>query len=241
MGKDNIFDKPTERVNDFKFDEKVVSVFDDMVSRSVPFYHEIQRMMGELAADFATDGSNVYDLGSSTGATLVSLDKALGKGIKFIGVDNSPEMIEQCRSNLKAAGISHECELVAADLNQGIMLDNASVVVMCLTLQFIRPLNRERLIGEIYRQLNPNGCLILVEKVVGESSLFNRLFIKNYYEMKKRNHYSELEISKKREALENVLIPYKLFENLELLQRSGFRHNDVFFKWYNFCGLIAIK
>jgi tRNA (cmo5U34)-methyltransferase len=113
--------------------------------------------------------------------------------------------------------------------------------MMVLTLQFIRPLRRDRLIADIYRGLRPQGCLLLVEKVLGEESLFNRLFIKYYYDMKRRNGYSETEIAQKREALENVLIPYKLLENRELLLRTGFKAVDVFFKWYNFCGIVAVK
>jgi tRNA (cmo5U34)-methyltransferase len=113
--------------------------------------------------------------------------------------------------------------------------------MLILTLQFIRPLHREPLVQSIYNGLNDNGCLILVEKVLGEHSTFNRLFIQHYYEMKLRNGYTQLEIAQKREALENVLIPYRLEENKELLRRVGFRHVDVFFKWYNFCGMIALK
>ena len=128
-----------------------------------------------------------------------------------------------------------------ADLNQGIHLENASVVVMILTLQFIRPLYREQLIRSILSGMNQNGCLLLVEKVLGEDSFFNRTFIKYYYDFKKRNGYSEMEVSQKREALENVLIPYKLLENRELLLNEGFRYCDAFFKWYNFCGLVAVK
>jgi tRNA (cmo5U34)-methyltransferase len=109
------------------------------------------------------------------------------------------------------------------------------------TLQFLRPLYRNKLIDSIFRGLNENGCLILVEKVVGEDTLLNRLYIKYYYEMKKKKGYSELEISQKREALENVLIPYRLLENREMLLDCGFRYCDVFFKWYNFCGMVAIK
>jgi len=108
-------------------------------------------------------------------------------------------------------------------------------------LQFIRPLYRERVVKAIYDGLAENGCLIVVEKVLGENSTFNRLFIKHYYEMKRRNGYSEMEISQKREALENVLVPYRLEENKELLRGAGFRHVDVFFKWYNFCGIVAVK
>jgi tRNA (cmo5U34)-methyltransferase len=112
---------------------------------------------------------------------------------------------------------------------------------MLLTLQFVRPLYRDKLIADIYRGMNENGALIIVEKVLGEDSLFNRLFIKYYYDMKRRNGYSEIEITQKREALENVLIPYKLLENREMLLREGFRYVDVFFKWYNFCGIVAVK
>jgi tRNA (cmo5U34)-methyltransferase len=112
---------------------------------------------------------------------------------------------------------------------------------MVLTLQFLRPLHREKLIADIFAGLRENGGLILVEKVLGEDSHFNRLFIKHYYDYKRRNGYSETEIAQKREALENVLIPYKLLENRQLLLKSGFRYVDVFFKWYNFCGIVAIK
>jgi tRNA (cmo5U34)-methyltransferase len=119
--------------------------------------------------------------------------------------------------------------------------ENASVVILTLTLQFVRPLNRERLVRSVYNGLNDNGCLILVEKVLGEDSLFNRLFIQHYYEMKRRNGYSEMEIVQKREALENVLIPYRLEENKQLLRDAGFTKFDTFFKWYNFSAMIALK
>ena len=228
-------------VADFKFGKEVAVVFDDMLGRSVPYYAEMQRMIAEMAADFAQPGTNIYDLGCSTGTTMMNLDAAINPQVKIIGVDNSPEMLERCRAKLTAHGFERDYELICADLNNGIQIDNASMVLMVLTLQFLRPLYRDKLIEQILRGLNPNGCLILVEKVLGEDSLFNRLFIKYYYDMKKANGYSELEISQKREALENVLIPYKLLENREMLMRAGFRYCDTFFKWYNFCGMIAVK
>ena len=128
-----------------------------------------------------------------------------------------------------------------ADLNQEVKIENASVVVLCLTLQFIRPIYREKLVRSIYEGLNPGGALILVEKILAEDSRYNRDFINYYYNYKRRNNYSELEISQKREALENVLIPYKLSENISLLRDQKFDHCEVFFKWYNFAGLIAVK
>jgi tRNA (cmo5U34)-methyltransferase len=238
--KDEVFKEP-QPVGGFEFGEKVAAVFDDMLDRSVPFYQEIQRMIAELAADFAVEGTNIYDLGSSTGNTLLNLDATVCRGVKFIGIDNSEEMLKRCREKLAKRGFKREHELICADLNQGVHIHNASMVLMVLTLQFVRPLYRDTLIKTILRGLNENGCLILVEKVLGEDSVFNRLFINYYYNLKKRHGYSELEISQKREALENVLVPYKLLENREMVLRAGFRYCDVFFKWYNFAGMIALK
>ncbi len=237
---DEIFKEP-QPVTDFAFGEKTAAVFDDMLDRSVPYYQEIQRMIAEMARDFAAEGTHIYDLGCSTGNTLLNLDATVGKGVKFVGVDYSEEMLKRCRQKLAAQASRRDCELICADLNQGVCIQNASMVLMVLTLQFVRPLYRDTLIKAILQGLNDNGCLILVEKVLGEDSVFNRLFIKYYYDLKKRRGYSQLEIAQKREALENVLVPYKLLENREMLMRAGFRYCDVFFKWYNFCGLVALK
>ena len=239
-GQDQVF-REEKKAEDFKFGANVVSVFDDMVTRSVPFYLEMQRMMTEIAADFAVPGTNVYDLGCSTGTTLVNLDKVLAPDIKFIGIDDSKEMLAKCRNNFETSGVTRDFDLQYADLNQGVQLENPSVVILCLTLQFIRPLYRENLVESIFNQMNENGCLILIEKVLGEDSLFNRQFIEYYYDFKRRNHYNEMEIAQKREALENVLIPYKLMENRELLLTTGFKYVETFFKWYNFCGMVAVK
>ena len=241
QSRDRVFSDKAKDVADFHFGEKVASVFDDMLERSVPFYREIQRMIGEMATDFAVSGTNLYDLGCSTGTTMLYLDACVPEQLRFIGVDNSEEMLKRCRTKLEEHQFAREHELLCVDLNQGVQIENASMVLMILTLQFIRPLYRDKLVGAILDGLNENGALILVEKLIGEDSLFNRLFIKYYYDLKKRNGYSELEIAQKREALENVLVPYKLMENREMLLRAGFRYCDVFFKWYNFCGMIAVK
>jgi tRNA (cmo5U34)-methyltransferase len=156
-------------------------------------------------------------------------------------VDDSPEMLEKCKSKLIEIGFSRDYDLTCEDLNEGVKIENASVVVLCLTLQFVRPIYREKLLNDIFKGMNPGGALILVEKILAEESNFNRDFIKYYYNYKRRNSYSEMEISQKREALENVLIPYKLSENITMLRDRGFAHCEVFFKWHNFAGLIAIK
>lgn len=241
MNKDSIFKDKRDFIENFHFGKETAAVFDDMLDRSVPFYAEIQRMMGEIAEDFAVPGSNLYDLGCSTGTSLLWLDRLLPDDVKFVGVDSSPEMLDQCREKLAEHGFSRSHELVCQNLDDGVAIVNASVVIMNLTLQFVRPLYRERLIQSIANGTNEGGCLLLVEKVLGPDSTLNRLFIKYYYDFKKRNGYSELEIAQKREALENVLIPYHFDENRELLLRNGFKACEVFFRWYNFCGMVAIK
>ena len=241
MGKDEVFKDEFDKAYDFKFGANVAKVFDDMVNRSVPFYGEIQRMMAELAADHAREETFVYDLGCSTGTTMIGMNTMVDQNIKFIGLDDSQEMLDKCKSKLMELGFSRPYELRCADLGQGVRIENASVVVLCLTLQFVRPIYRERLLKDIYNGLNPGGVLILVEKILAEESNFNRDFIKYYYNYKRRNNYSELEISQKREALENVLVLYKLSENITLLRDQGFTDCEVFFKWFNFAGLVAVK
>ena len=240
-GVDEVFAQPLDHVDDFTFNEEVARVFDDMVSRSVPQYGEIQRMLAELTAYFATSDSNIYDLGCSTGTTLALVDKALPVAANLIGIDNSAEMLEKCRAKLATLGLKNPVELHRADLDQAVDIHDASVVLLVLTLMFVRPLYRERLMRSICAGLQENGCLLLVEKVLGDGSLFNRLFIERYYAYKRRRGYSELEIAQKREALENVLIPYRLSENRDLLLGAGFREVEVFFKWYNFVGIVAVK
>ena len=239
--KDQLFSEQKNNILDFDFGEETTAVFDDMLERSIPLYRELQRMTGELANDFAVSGTNIYDLGCSTGNTLQALCSSIACDVRFIGVDYSEFMLEKARNNFTQLGIQRSYEFKCADLNEGFPIENASVVVLNLTLQFVRPLQRDIIIKQIMSGLTDKGCLILVEKVLGNDSLFNRMFIKLYYDMKKRNGYSETEIAQKREALENILIPYRVDENFELLRKNGFQHIDTFFKWYNFCGILAVK
>jgi len=241
MLKDEVFKEPSVKQADFKFSKKVADVFDDMVNRSVPFYGEMQRMIAELAATHAQPGTNVYDLGCSTGTSFLMMDKMIQQDVHFVGIDDSNDMLQKCTAKLDEAHFNRPYDLQVADLNNGVEISNASVVILCLTLQFVRPLYREKLVKKIYDALVNKGVLILVEKILAEESQFNRDFIEYYYNYKRRQHYSEMEISQKREALENVLIPYKLSENNLMLREAGFAHCEVFFKWYNFSGLIAVK
>jgi tRNA (cmo5U34)-methyltransferase len=240
--RDKVFDSPVQRASGFQFDETVANVFDDMLERSVPFYREAQRMTVELARNFAQPGSSVADLGWSTGTTMALLCQALpDPQVRMVGFDLSEAMLDKCRENLGRLGLMERCQLRQQDLHQEFDLSDASVVIMNYTLQFIRPLYRDTLIRNIFQALRPGGCLLLSEKILSPDPVLNSLYIDLYYEFKRKNGYSELEIAQKREALENVLVPYRIQENLDLLQRNGFAAADLFFRWYNFASFIALK
>jgi tRNA (cmo5U34)-methyltransferase len=204
-------------------------------------YDEIQRLTVELANDFAVPRTRLYDLGCSTGTTLLNLDAVLPADVSFVGVDNAPEMLAKARAKFSQRGVGRDVEFMTADLQRDRVVEDASVVIILLTLQFIRPLNREHVIRRIYEGMRDQAALILVEKIIVDDGMFNRLFIRHYYDLKRRNGYSESEIANKREALENVLIPYRPDENIALLRDAGFGQVEEFFRWYNFNGLVAVK
>ena len=238
---DEVYSKRMERVPDFKFDPVVAEAFDDMVVRSVPFYAEVQRMIGDLAARFVQQRTNVYDLGCATGTTLCVLSKVIpGKTVRFYGLDNSSAMIRQAKR--KVAELDDgRITFMLRDISAPLRLINPSVIIMAFTLQFLKPLARRALVESIHDSLRPNGCLVLAEKVLGTDSLMNRLMADFHATFKMRNQYSRLEIAQKRQALENVLIPCRLADNVHLLRECGFPIVEVFFKWFNFAGLIAVK
>jgi tRNA (cmo5U34)-methyltransferase len=241
--RDRVFDKPG-RVAPFTFDQAVVRVFDDMVSRSVPFYDELQRMTGELAAAYYQAGTHVYDLGCSTGTTLVSLMRSIrDPQARFVGLDRSAGMLEKARAKAARHGRRRRVSLVLGDLDEParVTLGRASVVTMNWTLQFVRPIHRQALLARIHQALVPGGALILSEKVLPEGRELDPLYTRLYYDMKRRHGYSEREIAQKREALENVLMPCTLGENEALLRKAGFETVDSVFRWYNWATFLAVK
>lgn len=239
--KDKLFVKKTD-TTDFIFDKSVTKVFSDMLERSVPFYHEVQRMMVELAATYVQSNSVIYDLGCSHGNTVFLLaDAVKKKTVKIVGIDSSQEMIRAAETRKHDFKQAKNISFLCGNMIEHLDMKDASVVILSLTLQFVRPTERLGLVRSIQKALKPGGVLILLEKNIIHDSHLNRLFIDLYYEFKKRNGYSEMEISKKRIALENILVPYSIEENYSLLRSAGFDEIASFFQWYNFSGLLAVK
>jgi tRNA (cmo5U34)-methyltransferase len=244
MKKDEVFHTSQERGSDFEFNAEVADVFDDMLVRSVPFYLEQQNMVRKIVKKFWVPGTAVYDLGCSTATTLLGLCEELPASARLIGYDNSLPMLEQAKQKIAQKHLQERIEVRHGDINgqlSDIPLEDASIVTMCWTLQFIRPLRRDDLIRWIYGKLADEGILIVTEKILTNSGHMNRFFIEYYYEFKRRQGYSETEILRKREALENVLIPYRLEENLELFHHNGFEIVETFFQWFNFAGFLCVK
>lgn len=233
---DKVFEKSITK--QFEFDEEVASVFDDMLGRSVPFYKEMQRLTINFAINYLEDNDKVYDLGCSTASTLIELSKHCTKKLELIGIDNSQAMLNRAEKKAKAFGV--DIKFINEDLHN-ISYDDAKLIISNYTLQFIRPLQREKLVKKIYNNLQNDGVFIFCEKVISSNKILDKQYIDEYYEFKKTQGYSEFEISQKREALENVLIPYTEDENKKMILDAGFSHCETLFKWVNFATFIAIK
>jgi len=227
---------------DFVFDEKVTAVFEDMINRSVPGYSTIISMIGVLAERYCQENSRIYDLGCSLGgATFAAANKVGCANYSIIAVDNSPAMIEKLSQRLidspdVPARVICRCEDV-----QQTEISEASVVVLNFTLQFIPLEDRVQLLENIYAGMNPGGILIISEKIIFPDQHLNQLFIDMYHSFKENMGYSKLEISQKRAALENVLIPETLDDHKNRLDKIGFRSFDVWFQCFNFASMVAHK
>ncbi|UFS61490.1 carboxy-S-adenosyl-L-methionine synthase CmoA [Sulfurimonas sp. HSL-3221] len=233
---DKVFNKPIEK--QFEFDEQIAAVFDDMLKRSVPFYEEAMALTKRFALAYLPEGGRLYDLGCSTASTLLSIERELKVGAELVGIDNAASMLEQARRKLAVFG--SKIRLEEADI-MNFDYEAADVFITNYTLQFIRPPVRETLVQRVYDTLKAGGVFIFSEKVVSEDKRLNKLLIDGYYDFKKAQGYSEYEIMQKREALENVLIPYTEAENREMVTRCGFAHCETIFRWGNFATFIALK
>ena len=234
--KDKVFSKPIKK--QFEFDKDVASVFDDMLNRSVPFYTQMLNLTTSFALNYLKNKSRVYDLGCSTASTLLNIAKHSKYNLKLIGIDNSKAMLKQAKKKTKAYG--YKIKFIEDDIFN-IKLKKSNVIISNYTLQFIRPLKRELLIKKIFNSLDKGGVFIFSEKIITHNTTLNKQFIDEYYNFKKQQGYSEFEIAQKREALENVLIPYSFDENKKMILDAGFTTFECLFKWVNFATFIAIK
>ena len=239
---DNIFSKALDKVDSFSFDQQVVQVFPDMIKRSVPGYENIINSIAVITQRCAIDNSNLYDLGCSLGAATLSMRRGLLEktGCQIISVDNSSAMVESCKQHIQAYKSEIPVTVLQDDICN-IKIENASVVVLNFTLQFLTPEKRLSLLTNIYQGLLPGGVLILSEKFLFDDPKSHQLIIDLHLDFKRNQGYSELEISQKRSSLDNVLISDTVEEHYQRLQQAGFKHNNLWYQYFNFGSILSIK
>lgn len=241
MNKDRIYNESMAQVADFRFDAQVADVFSDMIERSVPGYRSILMMIETLTGHYARPNSNLYDLGCSLGGATLSMRRGIqAEACSIISVDNSEAMVKRCRKVMDRDLHDTPVEVVCDDI-RNIEVENASVVVLNFTLQFIPPRERAHLLQSICAGMQPGGVLILSEKVRFEDPHVNALLTEIHHDFKRAHGYSDLEISQKRTALEKVLIPETIPAHRERLLDAGFSSVDVWFQCFNFMSMLAVK
>lgn len=239
--RDTIFSAPIAQLGDFSFDERVAEVFPDMIQRSVPGYSNIIATIGMLAKRFIQPNTQAFDLGCSLGAATLSMRRNIDvEGVRLIAVDNSAAMIERCRRHIDAFRSDTPVDIIEGDIRQ-VKIENASMVVLNFTLQFLPLDDRQALLNRIYAGLRPGGALVLSEKFSFADQTIGDLLFDMHLDFKRANGYSELEISQKRSALENVMLTDSVETHKARLQQAGFEHAEVWFQCFNFGSMLAIK
>ncbi len=249
MKKDRVFATKQDPVEPFAFTRQVAQVFDDMLSRSVPLYGQGIRLQAELTRRFYQPNTRIYDLGCSHGNLGMAVMEEFqrdggipgGRDFTLVGVDNSLPMMEAYSKRLTESGKKTDHIHLVCGGMEDIEIQNASVVIINLTLQFLAPEKRQELIRKIYQGLVPHGILLLTEKTWPGHETTNELYQHFYEQFKRDNGYSSLEIAQKRNALEKVLIPDTIETHFQRLRTAGFSLVDIWMKWFYFTSFMAIK
>jgi tRNA (cmo5U34)-methyltransferase len=238
---DLIYSSPQSKIKDFSFDAQVVEVFPDMIKRSVPGYSTIIETIGRLSKSYVVDNSNVYDLGCSLGAATLAMRQNIeASDCKIIGIDNSSAMVERCQMHINAFKGATPCSIIQGDILET-EIDNASMVVLNFTLQFIDKDKRQHLLNKIATGLNKGGILVLSEKISHQDEQCHQLLTDLHHDFKRANGYSDLEIAQKRTALEQVMKPDSLETHFNRFNQAGFSHASTWFQCFNFVSMVAIK
>jgi len=223
---------------DWEFSSEVAEQFDTHVRKSIPLYEEVQQMTANMSEWFIHNGSTVYDIGSSTGETIFRLQKkhACKENVRFIGIDNSEMMVKQAQKKVSANNVQFLCQDVVQT-----KFEEADLVISLFTMQFLGVQERMQVLQEVYQCLRNDGALIMAEKVLAEEGRFDELWVELYWDFKKGQGLTDDQILHKARSIRGILKPLTLTENIKLLRMVGFDSIDVFFKWYNFAGMLAIK
>ena len=233
----------------WEFDEDVAECFEDMLTRSIPQYDVMRSSVASMAKSVISNTGKhtvlMLDVGCSDGLMIQKLKdtmKDTTSECKFVGCDVSEPMLKKAKLRFLDDILSRDVYIEECDLRNDFPEGCFDIITSVLSIQFTPIEYRQSILRNIYEHLAPkNGCFIMVEKVLGNTAFINDLLVENYYNMKAENGYSQEQIERKRLSLEGVLVPVTNDWNIDLLRQAGFRQIDVFWRWMNFVGYIAIK
>lgn len=241
MSKDEIYRQHTDPAAPFEFSEQVVKVFPDMIERSVPGYRLLLELTPVLVRRAVQPGTRIYDLGCSLGAATLAARRAVHEpGVSITAVDNAPDMVARCRELIAEDNSRVPVDVIEGDIRD-VEIENASVVLVYFTLQFLPLEARDELLQRICAGMNPGGVLVLAEKLAFEPGANQQWMDEHHHDFKRAQGYSDLEIARKRQALENVLVPETREAHHQRLKQAGFSHVHDWFQCFNFCCLAAVK
>jgi tRNA (cmo5U34)-methyltransferase len=241
MSEDRLFASEGAGEGSFEFNEAVAAVFPDMLKRSIPGYAATIATIGSLARRYVRPETRCYDLGCSLGAATLAMRRNITEpGCRIQAIDSSTAMIERCRKIIADDDAPVPVDVIACDVREA-DINNASMVVMNYTLHFLPIEDRDNIVSKICRGINDGGVFILSEKMIDDDSTIEDLLVELHHEQKKRNAYSDSEISRKRAAIENVLVPESFATHQARLSHAGFRHVGAWLRHFNFVSLVAFK
>lgn len=218
----------------WKFNKEVVSIFDEHINKSVPLYKMFHQDIVDMSVYFAQKNSQIIDIGSSTGVLISDLYKInKDRNVSCIGIDVEKDMIAEAQNRYK--DIHFRCvDALEFDYT------DSSVVSIVLTLQFLNKRDRELLLKKIYKEMNYGGAVFIVEKIRTTNLEIHDIYNDIYYDFKRKN-FSDTEILEKNISLRGIMKPLSLEDNIDIIKKAGFSKYDIFLKYNNFVGILAIK
>lgn len=222
----------------FSFNKDVANVFTNMISRSIPDYSTMRYLVYNIGKHFVVPGTNIIDIGCSNGESIYPFIQAFRDDVSYILIDNSRPMIKAVKERYRDA---ETVSILEYDIKNWLeMVDNVSLALSVLTLQFVPIGYRQKIVHDIYNSLNKGGAFILVEKTMHELKT-NELFVEEYYNIKRQNGYTTEQIESKRRALSGVLVPRTEERNIKMLHEAGFQKVECFWRCLNFAGWLCVK
>jgi tRNA (cmo5U34)-methyltransferase len=231
-----------ETSNVYEFSFTTIRDFDSHIAQEIRGYETLFTIATGIANTVIATGTNIYDLGCSTGRFLITLAERIAaeadtyrrRYVRFIGIEPNDNFAAYHTN--KPDSVTFVRERITASTQ----FENASLISSIFTLQFIPIHERQAVIRNVYHGLNPGGVLLLAEKVYAGDPEIERLINDSHFDFK-REFTDPAQIFAKDVRLRSIMRPLTLQDNVSLLENAGFDRHECFWRVNNFAALIAIK